>query len=807
MSNTSLKCPSRHSLLLVGGFVVLASLAFASTARAQAPIVLEDWVDQFGSVPSAVDIAEAIDANGSMYVGGYVNAALPGETHEGGNDGFIRKYDSDGVVLWTDQFGTSFSDRVQGVAVATSAVYVVGETDGDLPTQTASGGGDAYLRKYDLDGNEQWTRQFGTDDFDTAFAVTVASSGVYVVGNTLSAFPGQTLNGNGDVFIRKYDVSGNELWTRQFGTSGFQEGFGVTSINDETYITGVTDGVFPGETSAGSEDVFIRKYDANGSSTWTRQFGSDEFDQGFSITTDGTDVYVTGETFGTFPSQTSQGGADVFVTSYSQTGVEQWTRQFGTSNTDVGTGISVNNTGVYIGGYTEDAFSGFTNQGSSDIFMRKYSATGTEGWTYQLGTSGTERANGIATTDASLFLTGFTTGTFPGETSEGNLDIFALKLIQDSDSDNIFDEVDTNASVFSDDFSDGTSDGSITTRGDQDLTLTDATSTSVGVRIQADAGGGPTDAEIDLCSGSSSIMVSAGDDVNFTCGSVTISVLQGVVEAEFVAVDGTTATADLNPGIELTFEPETTVFTAPASNATSVEVLIDDGQGGQETLSIDPGETEVSGGIILNPTKDAYMRKGKLWRNEGANPLLRVKGTEQGGGVNRALLGFDPQAISDYLTTATFTKATLVLYIQDTNQKWGKKNNRSVDVHPLLTDFDEGNGLGGDLPGSESTRGSGTGATWDCAADTDISNKQTDCGAPLWDGGDFGTTTSQSVIHTNTSLGVVTWDVTSDVLGGSSSWLVKKNNETKRGKVWYYSREGAAAENNMTFAPQLILEE
>ena len=48
------------------------------------------------------------------------------------------------------------------------------------------------------------------------------------VGNTplvrLQRLPGQTSAGGRDTYLRKYDANGNEFWTRQFGTAGMDAG-------------------------------------------------------------------------------------------------------------------------------------------------------------------------------------------------------------------------------------------------------------------------------------------------------------------------------------------------------------------------------------------------------------------------------------------------------------------------------------------------------------------------------------------------------------------------------------------------------
>jgi len=98
------------------------------------------------------------------------------------------------------QFGTSESDFAGGVAIdGAGNVYVVGNIQqGALPGQTSLGDADAYLRKYDGQGNELWTRQFGTSrqsgaqGEDQASAVVVDDTGnAYVAGFTFGFLPDQ----------------------------------------------------------------------------------------------------------------------------------------------------------------------------------------------------------------------------------------------------------------------------------------------------------------------------------------------------------------------------------------------------------------------------------------------------------------------------------------------------------------------------------------------------------------------------------------------------------------------------------------
>ena len=205
---------------------------------------------------------------------GYTEGILPGQTNAGGYDAFVRKYDADGNTVWTRQFGSSATDYAYGISVDASGVYVAGYTAGTLPGQTSAGGYDAFVRKYDADGNEVWTRQFGSSASDQASGISADASGVYVTGYTSGALPGQTSAGGTDAFVRKYDTNGNEVWTRQFGSSASDQASGISVDASGVYVTGFTYGALPGQTYAGSSDAFVRKYDADGNAVWTRQFGS-----------------------------------------------------------------------------------------------------------------------------------------------------------------------------------------------------------------------------------------------------------------------------------------------------------------------------------------------------------------------------------------------------------------------------------------------------------------------------------------------------------------------------------------------------
>jgi len=85
--------------------------------------------------------------------------------------------------------------------------------------------------------------------------VKTDASGVYVVGSSDGALPGKISTGASDAFIRKYDPNGNELWTRQFGSASYDAVIGMALDASGIYVSGTTDGALSGQTSAGSVSI------------------------------------------------------------------------------------------------------------------------------------------------------------------------------------------------------------------------------------------------------------------------------------------------------------------------------------------------------------------------------------------------------------------------------------------------------------------------------------------------------------------------------------------------------------------------
>lgn len=221
---------------------------------------------QFGT--SANDNGLGIAVSGSStYIVGETLGSLPGFTNLGSGDSFLARYDKSGTLKALDQIGTSGNDTAWDVAVTGSQIYVVGSTDGTMPGATGSftGLSDAFLIRYDTSAVPQWVTQLGGADFELGFAVAVRSSQVYITGFTNGALPGWTNLGDFDGFAAKISTNGIIAWTRQFGTDDSDTANAIGIRSSDSYggavvIAGYTYGTMWSQFNYGESDAFVATF-------------------------------------------------------------------------------------------------------------------------------------------------------------------------------------------------------------------------------------------------------------------------------------------------------------------------------------------------------------------------------------------------------------------------------------------------------------------------------------------------------------------------------------------------------------------
>jgi hypothetical protein len=283
----------------------------------------------------------------------------------------------------------------------------------------------------------EWAIKIGSTGAENANDIAVDNADNVIVGGGFTGnanFNGTAdnmiSNGGQDAFVAKFDNTGDLLWDIPFGGLGTSTNETVNAVAvdnaNNVYVTGVYYGtidVDPQPTvsyliSNGQSDVFVIKYDANGSLVWAKSMGGSQWEAANEVVVDGSgNVYVTGLFYGTgdydpgagTTNLVSNGNYDVFVTKLDSNGDLVWANSFGSSADDYGNSIAVDASGnVIVGGYFQgtvdfDPGTGTDNLSSAgvkDMFVAKYDAAGNHVWASRFGGSGDDNCK-FVTTDAS----------------------------------------------------------------------------------------------------------------------------------------------------------------------------------------------------------------------------------------------------------------------------------------------------------------------------------------------------------------------------------------------------------------------
>jgi beta-propeller repeat-containing protein len=312
-------------------FIILLLLAQAfplGRATSQTPSVV--WGRTWGGAGTEFSSCLQRDSSGNLYTAGPTNSFAAGVYQT-----FILKYDSIGNLLWQKTYGTPNTDDIANPCGMDSSnnLYIAGYTQpagNDCAAWPSYGLCSVFLLKLDSLGNILWQKDWGGNASNVPHGIIVDPSGyVYVSGFFETSGIG---GGIPNAFLLKFNSTGSLLWQKSWGGLRGDNGNGLgTDSLGNVYLTGYTKTF-----GDGSGELFVLKISPIGNILWERAWGLSGFDEGFWVTTDGSNnVFVTGRT-GSFK---TGAGSDVVVLKYNSTGDLQWQRVWGSNASSVGDGI------------------------------------------------------------------------------------------------------------------------------------------------------------------------------------------------------------------------------------------------------------------------------------------------------------------------------------------------------------------------------------------------------------------------------------------------------------------------------------
>ena len=181
----------------------------------------------------------------------------------------------------------------------------------------------------------------------------------------------------------------------QFGTAANDYASGLAKYSSGVYMVGTTEGNLHA-TQKGQGDAYIRKYDTSGKLIWGKQFGTAANEYAVKVATDANNnAYVFGSTGGSL-ARPVRGASDLFVRKYTASGKVAWTQQKGLDGADYALDLVVSGNGVYVMGTNEDT--------SSAIY--RFNFSGGTSWKKQLSGPSSGASDMTADGSGNLYLAG-----------------------------------------------------------------------------------------------------------------------------------------------------------------------------------------------------------------------------------------------------------------------------------------------------------------------------------------------------------------------------------------------------------------
>jgi hypothetical protein len=272
------------------------------------------WVRTFGG--DGDEIARSVIQTTD---GGFVIAGKTQSLGDGAWSVYLLKTDPEGSRVWVNSYGTTEMDIAKSVIQTSDGGYaLVGATMGpDGVTY------DAFLVKTDSEGNEEWARSYGGDDGEFATAITEAEGGGYIIAAATESFG----EGVVDFYLIRTDPNGEVQWAKTYGAEDWDVPWDVRQTSEGDFVA-------VGETKSFSEygmDVYVVKTKSDGELLWAKNYGGEgrQTAQAVWPTPEG-DFIVGGYTY-TY----EEWGQDIYIARVGPDGEVAWVKTFGGPGKDI----------------------------------------------------------------------------------------------------------------------------------------------------------------------------------------------------------------------------------------------------------------------------------------------------------------------------------------------------------------------------------------------------------------------------------------------------------------------------------------
>jgi len=245
--------------------------------------------------------------------------------------------------------------------------------------------------------NILWSRTYGGSSWDWSNSVQQTADGGYILTGVTTSFGGSSE----DVYLIKTDSLGNTLWSRTYGGDYWDKGWSVQQTTDGGYIVAGATMSF-GLAVGLRYDVYLIKTDSLGDTLWSRAYGGSEGDVGRSVQQTADGGYIIVGTTSSFSDELNPD--DIYLIKTDSLGDTLWSRTYGGSSGDYGVSVQQTTDGGYI---VTGETNSFGNAG--DFYLIKTDSLGDTLWSRTYGYETSDDGRCIQqTTDGGYIVTGST---------------------------------------------------------------------------------------------------------------------------------------------------------------------------------------------------------------------------------------------------------------------------------------------------------------------------------------------------------------------------------------------------------------
>jgi len=311
--------------------------------------------------------SNAVFQSGSVTNGVYVEQTfdsgyfVAGTINVNMSDFFLMKVNNNGDTLWTKTFGGNFTELLYSAKQTSDSGFILA----GVTNSFSQGATDGYLIKTDVSGNIIWSKNYGGFDNDWFESIDETDDGNFIAcGSTYTYGAGAH-----DVYLVKISSNGNIIWTKTIGSPQYDSGRDVQQTVDKGFvITGYTNGF-----TAATSRIYVIKTDSTGSVIWTKIFGGvigedtkcirQCFDGGYAISG--------------YTNSYGAGATDIFLLKLDINGNFQWMKTYGGASEEIGNDIEqTSDSGFILTGRT------YTFGGTERyVYMIKTNSSGDTLWT------------------------------------------------------------------------------------------------------------------------------------------------------------------------------------------------------------------------------------------------------------------------------------------------------------------------------------------------------------------------------------------------------------------------------------------